>query len=301
MVQNQSRGARRSAFTLIELLVVIAIIAVLLGLTLAGVVRLIGKGPETVVRAEISQLSSAIGAFKQEFNVTYLPSRVVLREDGLYNTSNQDEKDTVTFLQQMFGKRLDLRSFVAASGTTPQVGNDWNGNGVLDAGRIVLTGDQCLAFFLGGIPAAASQPYGVLGFSTSPTNPGSPGGNRRGPYFEFKSNRLLLGTNGFFSYVDAFNKGAPYLYFSSYKTTNGYNRYGTSDAPAAYLVAPYQLQASPAVYVNANGFQIISAGVNGSFGAGGTNWSPLTGYTPADPGADDFANFSASKLGSPQT
>jgi RNA polymerase sigma factor (sigma-70 family) len=263
--------------------------------------RLIGLSedwPGSRTRSEISQLSQAIGAFKQEFNVTYLPSWVVLREDGLYNMSNQDEKDTVVFLQQMFGKRLDLRSFVPASGATPQQGNDWNGNGVLDAGRIVLTGDQALVFFLGGIPAAASQPYGVLGFSTSPTNPSAPGGNRRGPYFEFQPSRLVGGNGGFFRYLDAFKTGSPYAYFSSYKSTNGYNRYGSSDCENLG-VSPYQ--ESSEVFINPNGFQILSAGANGVFGPGGTSWDRNVGYPSGEPGADDFSNFSASRLGLPQS
>jgi RNA polymerase sigma factor (sigma-70 family) len=246
-----------------------------------------GKGPEAMTRAEIGGLAQAVRAFKEDFNVSYIPSQILLREDGAYNTANPIEKDTVTFLQQMFGRRVNL------------VGVDWNGNGAIDqgaAGTFTLTGDQCLVFFLGGIPMTNGV-NGCLGFSTDPVNPSTSAGQRRGPYYEFKSGRLVRGSNGFFSYVDAFNKGSPYAYFSSYKTTNGYNRYGASDCPHLG-VSPYQLPSRS--FINAGGFQIISAGANGIFGVGGTTWDPTSGYPRGDPGADDLSNFSSTKLGMPQ-
>src|SRR5207247_2502159 len=46
---------------------------------------------------------------------------------------------------------------------------DWNGNGNAD-GPVILEGDQCLVFFLGGIPIQGT-PAGVLGFSTDPRDP----------------------------------------------------------------------------------------------------------------------------------
>jgi hypothetical protein len=241
--------------------------------------------PESRVRFEIRWLAQAVGAFKQEFNVTWLPSRILLREDGAYNLNNQVEKDTVVFFQQMFGKRLNL------------AGIDWNGDGVISNEPVTLGGDQCLVFFLGGIPAPGT-PEAVLGFSTDPTNPAAGTRTRRGPFLEFDPRRLVEGNAGFFRYLDAFNKGSPYAYFSSYNTTNGYNRYGSSDCEALG-VSPYQ--ESEEVFINPKGFQILSAGRDAVFGAGGTSWEPTRGYPAGDPGADHLSNFSASRLGSPQS
>ena len=64
------------------------------------------------------------------------------------------------------------------------------------------------------------------------------GGDRIAPFFEFKSNRLVQWPNTapyFPSYLDGYGK-IPYAYFSSYKTSNGYNRYLAIANP--YMPAP---------------------------------------------------------------
>jgi hypothetical protein len=115
-----------------------------------------------------------------------------------------------------------------------------------------LEGEQCLVFFLGGIPQP--NPDGITftatGFSTNPSNPAQPGGERNPPFFEFRSDRLIhwtppgqpdgfVGTApGFPSYLDGYGK-TPYAYFSSYRTSesqsNGYNRYVNYSNPYLQL------------------------------------------------------------------
>src|SRR5207248_1531508 len=98
---------------------------------------------------------------------------------------------------------------------------------------VVLEGEECLVFFLGGIQT--TNPPNCVGFSTDPFNPASlpvpgSGETRKGPYFNFKANRLVLGPSGkFLMYNDPY--GTPYAYYSSYKLKNGYSRYGTNDCP----------------------------------------------------------------------
>jgi general secretion pathway protein G len=101
---------------------------------------------------------------------------------------------------------------------------------------VFLEGEQCLVFFLGGIPQVNPDgSFTPTGFSTNPSNPAQAGGDRIPPFFGgFKSNRLVQwpGTApGFPSYIDGYGK-TPYAYFSSYKTANGYNRY-------VYIPNPY--------------------------------------------------------------
>jgi general secretion pathway protein G len=282
---------RRAGYTLIELLVVIAIIAVLMSLTTAAVMRVLVKGPEITCRSEIDGLATARAAFLADFDgVSHMPSRILLREDGNYTAGDQLTRDSKVFLEQMFGRRF--------SASVPR---DWNGNGTVDP-PVVLTGDQCLVFFLGGIPNGSGPP-GCLGFSADPSNPTAPGAPRRGPFFEFKSNRLVAGAGGFYSYKDPFNKNQFYAYFNAGKVTGDYLRYGKllnpltgtqlgSDCPSIPQ-GPY-FQPSGQFY-NPNGFQIISAGADGKFGSGGL-LDPNVGSTDQN-GRDDFANFSRSRLG----
>src|SRR5262245_45043282 len=70
--------AGRGGFTLVELLVVITIIAILFGLTSAAVVKALSKGDELKVRNEISQLANGVQAFKTQYQVSYVPDRIVL-------------------------------------------------------------------------------------------------------------------------------------------------------------------------------------------------------------------------------
>src|SRR5438876_5542699 len=76
---------RRGAFTLVELLVVITILGIMFALTSAAVMRGLVKADEAKERSELSQLQQAIGAFKSNFGVSYIPSRFVVM--NTYNPS----------------------------------------------------------------------------------------------------------------------------------------------------------------------------------------------------------------------
>jgi len=324
----------RSGFTLIELLVVIAIIAVLMSLTAAAVMKFLQKGPEVKRRSDISQLQSAIAQFKAKFGVDYLPSRFALRSNITQYTQPANtapdnlDRDSVLFLRKMFSDRVGLDS---SGNAIPLAWNGYDANGapilIPDGQRVVLTGDQCLVFFLGGI--TYGTPPDCQGFcSSAPTtstitalrNPTQAGGDRIPPFYKFESKRLVRlvqqsdgsywyvdpsGTptfkaalqppaspNDFYSYADPY--GTPYAYFSSYKLTNGYARYGNSDC-VNLGVSPYQSSTNPVKYYNPNSFQIISAGPDKVFGPGGL-WTAGTSTTAAGT-ADDMANFADALLG----
>ncbi len=288
MLKRQPSSVRRSAgFTLIELLVVMAIIAVLMSLTTAAVIRVLGLGPQTSTRADISQLQGAIENFQTKYSVDYIPSRIVLREQiGAYDLSNKLELDSLTYLKRVFGRQL-------GEGVP---GIDWNGNGQIDNYAQVLDGNECLVFFLGGIPQFANGVYACRGFSTNPRSPAlATTGDRVGPFFQFKSNRLAT-TNavGFLSYADPY--GVKFAYFSSYGIPNGYNRYGSSDC-ASLGVSPYfssAVSGGVTTYHNSKTFQIISAGKDKAFGPGGL-WNP--GGAVPGPVSDDMSNFYSGLLG----
>jgi hypothetical protein len=343
--------------------VVIAIIGVLIGLILPAVFKVLDPAYEARARTEITQLSSAVLAFQQKYSVSYLPSRLLLCKDYLnyFNGRNPGQgfvtplhQDSMQYLLMVFpriGSGDGAHSLPSWAIPNPNpdpnyyTGIDWNQTGLPDQSISLsvhplpnpvpclgdmLEGEQCLVFFLGGIPGSGA----MNGFSTNPRNPAA-GTDRVPPFFDFKSNRLVVfpGTApGYPSYLDAFGK-SPYAYFSSYKTANGYNRYVYIANPYLPLVPgspittdcqalnawPYALSLGSApVYYNAQTYQIISAGKNFNFGSGtvvsaypgfpGGNqawagapfWSPATAaalFPRGSDGYDDITNFYDRLLG----
>jgi prepilin-type N-terminal cleavage/methylation domain-containing protein len=275
MTLMQRTHRRRAAFTLIELMVVMAILTLMLTLLMSGVQRVRVAAKRNGAHTEIYQLGQGVAAFKQKFSVDYVPSRIVLKEDGNYNTSNQLEMASYNWLKTAW-------PFIFQDNT--QV--DWNQSGSIEtgaAGTFTLEGDQCLVFFLGGINENG-QPSG---FSTNKRNPmDASTAQRLGPFFQFPVERLTnFRGNGFRSFIDPW-KTQPYVYFTSYGKQKGYLA-----TEATLGVAPY---IDPATLKGKliDGYQIICAGEDKLFGSGGTNL-PATGQ-----GEDDIANFSQGTLGS---
>ncbi|HEV3256416.1 MAG TPA: prepilin-type N-terminal cleavage/methylation domain-containing protein [Gemmataceae bacterium] len=331
MKLSPARSPDRRGFTLIELLVVITIIALLVALLSAAVMRALRLGKVTANKHDIDQLSTAVVNFTTSNKVDYIPSRIHLSENCVYNLTNptgpnyQLDVDSVAFLSRLWPR----------ANFQPGNGNwyDWNGDGQdaidLQKGEFYLEGDQCLVFFLGGIPSKVNGVFGTTGFSAVPRDPtyhtswqakgGSGPGNVIPPVFEFDSNRLAdlahQSSNnqniGFCSYLDAYKK-QPYAYFSSYNKS--YNRYYNPNTnPASDCISlgiwPYAealRTASSAFpdlkYIKPSGFQIISAGPDKLFGPGtspnGPFWSAGTADNYPAPGSDDQASFHPSELGS---
>jgi prepilin-type N-terminal cleavage/methylation domain-containing protein len=296
--------SHRPSFTLIELLVVIAIIGVLMSLLLAAVFKVMDKADEAANRNDITQLATAIQTFQSRFQVDYIPSRLFLGKHKadyfqdyptctVFRTPTHLYQDSWQYLNKLWPRLIWNQS--AHQGDAI----NWGGTAEIQE----LDGGQCVVFFLGGIPANG----GLVGFSTSPTDPSTPGGDRIS-FFDFKANRLSAAAadGGYPRYLDTYGK-KPFAYFSSYKTPNNYNRYVTlteranSDCFGAVYgtVWPYaQNWTGTHQYVNPNTFQLISAGKNATFGTGtnATTGTPL--YTPGvtnlpinNGGYDDIANF----------
>jgi hypothetical protein len=179
---------------------------------------------------------------------------------------------------------------------------------------VVLEGDQCLVFFLGGIG-------GTHGFSTNGANPAqnpnanpnpNPAlawGDRVAPFYEFNPSRLMdpklvvptrPSSPAFPVYIDPYRK-MPFEYFSSYKQRNGYGRYSATFGNSDCSLVPngaYNDGATPPNYYDPEGFQIISAGRDKLFGPGGA-WTQVTASTMPQAGRDDLTNFYDKLMGTP--
>lgn len=335
MIGNHSRSGKRSAFTLVELMVVILIIAILVSLISSAAMMAMGKIPQVRTSTEIAEMSLALQAFMMDYNLTEPPpSMLCLNEYNPLLPSALDSGRTVQFLQQVCGRNF------ASNPLTPNVPLpiDWNGDGKIDGPAVgqpwVLQGEQCLVFYLGGIPNSYQMtnllgtPPGPQGFASNNMNPAnsvvlSP--KRKGPYFTFNTPRLwpqapFPGWNGFFVYLDPWQSktgplfatmgGSPYAFFSTAGINNAYA------VTTSFGAAPYAIRAAnPALnypptgqYTNPTTFQIISAGKDGVFGT--TGWIPSGGLPPVPlsnantalqpAGDDDQANFSSTLLGNGQ-
>lgn len=276
-------------FTLIELLVVIGIIAVLVSLTTAAVMKLYGTGPRAHTSIEIKELERALEKFKLKHGM-YPPSRIILCKNlNDYQVAYLPQYSATPALK---ARELELKkeSLAILSKIWPnlQFPVDWDGSGSFRAAE--LEGDQCLVFFLGGIPSIS--PVGCLGFSAAtPSNPAILGGDRIS-YFPFQQARLFRrGSHNFLSYKDPYQTDQPYLYFSS-------GIYGFDSRHATLGVSPFiENNGPPLKFFNHKSFQIVSAGENGLFGPGGAAWTPTNSYGGNANGKDDHANFSDLLLG----
>jgi prepilin-type N-terminal cleavage/methylation domain-containing protein len=246
--QGSERLSRRG-FTLVELLVVIAIIAVLVSLTAAAVMRARLKAYEVQNRNNVQQLSSAVSAFVAKTGVDYIPSAIVLRNDGAYTTSATDVA-SLAYLKRLWPRLAFPITWCP---------NDPSGS----LAPYTLEGDQCLVFFLGGVQVNGA----CFGFSTNATNPmqATPGTVFNPPYFDFPSNQLvnpLLAfpkasyTSPFLTFLDPYN--SPYAYFSSRGNVGGLANAYSADCPALGVL-PYH-DPNTTKFYNPQGFQIISAG-----------------------------------------
>lgn len=291
--------SRRGGFTLVELLVVITIIAILFGLIAAATVKLVGKGDELKVRNEVSQLAQAVQAFKQQFAVGYMP-------DLIYMPPGADPSG----FSQQYVKSVWPRLNPAALGTaaTAMTINGVNyPRGVFDYwgvpgnSAVILQGDQSLVFWLSGPRdvISATAPGNVLGFCSDPTDPMNRTSTKRiSPFYDFPADRLAIfptdtaRTAPFPSFKDTYG-AAPYLYFATGKADNAYPN--TLSLSTSVVISPYRVSATK--FANPNSFQIISAGKDMSFGAGGLQWAGAVGGGATQTGYDDVANFHPTFLG----
>jgi prepilin-type N-terminal cleavage/methylation domain-containing protein len=262
--------ARPAGFTLVELLVVVTIIVLLLALLLPAIQKVRTIAQETEARNDISQIALAADNFKNDWG-EYPPS--VFTVPGNKNSNDPS-------FQLLARKYPRWAMNIAEGGPTG-----------LPAAGTPLVGNQSMVYFLGG-------PAGTGWAHDQPVAP-NVNATSKMVYLEINSNKLQPGNQyGYASpasvYMDPF--GTPYAYFGSNKVggkyppvppagfTSTHPDFGPNGTPM-----PYQ---DGAKFANENKCQIISAGPNNRFGAGGAAWTTThPDYVGSGPGGDDLANF----------
>ncbi len=254
--------ACRGGFTLVELLTVILIIAILVALLVPAIFGAVRRTRDAALTAEINSVAAALEEFRLEFG-DYPPSRIFLSEDGFFPTGSDvlvagdiigvtTGADTnvgilaqrsLSIMQKFFKDvRFSTTSPIyAADPANPGATFlDFNGNGVLDP-PYVLRGDECLTFFLGGIPLqdlTIGQPDSVIGMSgfargANPFVSANINPNRTEAFFDFTADRLAdIDFNQAFILDPSFNDGIP-----SFIDPYSPNRTSETDrVPYAYFV-----------------------------------------------------------------
>lgn len=252
IIRIANRPPVRTGFTLIELLIVIAIISILMGLIMMAVQQARSAVSAAGVVTEMNQMDIAIGQFQAKYKMKYVPSNVTIHATAA-------------------GWNADARSRMIIKKIWP--GFDFSRARTLpgNAASVVLTGDECLVLFLGGVSAGGS----LNGFSTDPKDPFKTTGGRIGPFYEFdggydltssKWNGRLIDPDGdgFPAYADPMTKAHAYYYFSSYDGKG----YRSAEQTAANFVAYRRTKDGKSAY-NPKGYQLIAAGGDGAIGVGG--------------------------------
>ena len=272
----KTTSTRRPAFTLVEMLVVILIMSILVSLVTLGVTRAMRFASEVGTKTEMAQIEQALGVAALDLGrVPYIPSYLYLWDTpanaqndigGEANATTKGYKQmSLRMLKQMFP---NWTSATWTSAPSP------------------LNASQAYVFILGG-------KGGIEGFHATSTDPWASGGKRKGPYFNFKPDRLDT-TN--YKFKDYWNNNNAFLAVYSNQMVGG--SINTNPDLAGPPRMAKTVSGGTGTLHMPKGYQIFSAGKDGKWG---TTYSPTVAFNGllTGDGEDDQCNFSESPLGKP--
>ncbi|GAA5504918.1 type II secretion system protein [Novipirellula caenicola] len=285
--------ATRHGFTLVEILVVITIIGILTAIAIPAVNNAIRTTRQGVIRMEISSLETAIEKYREKYG-DYPPDfsdpGVVSRHYGnLF--PRMSTNDSALLANLMSGTTIDRAEALvwALRGYSDDIQRPFTGPG----GPLVWTGNGSNNYTDTSVTDTDRQNPANFQINSDRVN----------AFYDFEANRLgintpdstapLTGANRYlsndgdgdlFPTYAARSGGAPFVYFDSRtytSSTGGYNGYSstTFGSVRPYFSDQFNNNSTGADYatidaalaawkfINPNKFQIISAGLDDSFGS----------------------------------
>jgi len=272
----KTTSTRRPAFTLVEMLVVILIMSILVSLVTLGVTRAMRFASEVGTKTEMAQIEQALGVAALDLGrVPYIPSYLYLWDTpaNAQNDIGGEANATTKGYKQMSLRMLKQMFPNWTSATWTSVPSPLNAS-------------QAYVFILGG-------KSGIEGFHATSTDPWASGGKRKGPYFNFKPDRLDI-TN--YKFKDYWNNNNAFLAVYSNQMVGG--SINTNPDLAGPPRMAKTVSGGTGTLHMPKGYQIFSAGKDGKWG---TTYSPTVAFNGllTGDGEDDQCNFSESPLGKP--
>ena len=270
---------KHSGFTLVELLVVIAIIGVLMSIALPAINMVRRRALVTRVAAEVTQMASAIEAYRErhgDYPPDFGDKTIVERHiRKVWPRINQAEMATVW---PIFWKYPT---------------NDANQESNLDAAEAIV-------FWLGGFSSDPRRPFtgsdGPLVLISGNVRLSE---TRNKGVFEFDESRLTMQTAPGGGRISTDGDGDPFPIYMPKRLTKAYVYFDSRTYPAwtanpAAQLRPY-LSDRPTTnnpYINRDTFQIISAGLDNSYGSRAANKMYPSGNNYSVGDKDNVTNFS---------
>lgn len=266
-MKNSRHCRRRSGFTLIELLVVIGIVSVLAALGAWGAYAAIVAGRKAAISYELNQLQQSLEKYKQDIG-DYPPD---------CTNTNLVKRHIRTYYRRYTGTP-------PGSGTYPSYFNT--------SGTPVIDPSEALVFWLVAVDTSAQAPFAA----SAPANLAAAKiavQDSNLSRFQFKPGQLTdPDGDGWPSYCPLYTDLSPYAYFhhATYASANARFAHPTG-ATNGGVARPYYSSASPVRFIAPQKFQIISTGLDGSYGANAQKVFPIgTNYVLAD--EDNITSFS---------